>query len=291
MKVFHDPKHKVINFLDERFYTEDNITFYPSVTTILEAYPKGYGFNEYLKKLGFNADAELEKAGNEGSKIHDAIDRWLKGERVSWVDEKGNANYILKEWIMIKKAVEFFIVHKPEILAQEISILDKDLKIGGTIDLVCKINNEIWLIDYKSSNYIWKTHELQLSAYIALWNRSFPEHKINKHGILHLKAMTRGANGDKIQGKGWQLKEFERPWRDAYRVFDHTKNIWNEENPNYIPKNEEYPDFFEMPKGTFKDSRIDQEIKIAQKTPEQRKAKKPVKSDKPLPVAPQENKT
>lgn len=243
MKIFHDPKLKKIDYLDERFYTNDGIKYFPSVTTILEVYPKGYGFNEWLKKLGFNADEELKKAGEEGTKIHDSIERYLKGEELTWVDENGHENYTLGQWKMLLKFVEFQTTYNPEILALESSLLDEELGFGGTIDMVCRINGEIYLIDYKSSNYIWKTHELQLSAYVALWNRFNPELKIRHHRILHLKALTRGeGKGGTIQGKGWQLKEFERPWRDAYKTFEHTKAIWTEENPNYVPKNETYPD-------------------------------------------------
>jgi len=42
-----------IQILDERFYTLDKETYYPSVTTILNAYPKGHYFNEWLKDNGF----------------------------------------------------------------------------------------------------------------------------------------------------------------------------------------------------------------------------------------------
>lgn len=244
MKIFHNPKLKIIDFADERFYTVDQLKYYPSSTTILGVYPKGYGFNEYLKKLGFNADDELRKAGEQGTKIHDAIDRYLHGEELLWVSETGNANYTVEEWKMINRFVEFENTYKPETLAQELSLLDEDLGYGGTIDRVCLINGEVWLIDYKSSNYIHKGHELQLASYIALWNRFNPEQKVQKHGILHLKAQTRGESKTSgvMQGKGWQLKPYERPWHDAFKLFDYTKQIWHEENPNYVPKNEQYPD-------------------------------------------------
>ena len=243
MKIFHNPKLEIIDYLDERFYTFDGLKFFPSSTTILGAYPKGYGFNEWLKKQGFNADEELRKAGEQGTKIHNGIDAYLLGEELTWVREDGQPNYTIEEWKMLNRFVEFENKQKPETLAQEISLLDEELGYGGTIDRVCVIAGEIWLIDYKSSNYIHKSHELQLASYIALWNKMYPEYKIQKHGILHLKAMTRGeSRTGEIQGKGWQLKPIARPWHDAYKVFDHTKAIWNEENPNYVPKNEIFPD-------------------------------------------------
>src|SRR3990167_5325607 len=38
-------------------------------------------------------------------------------------------------------------------------------KYAGTIDLILKINGEIWIIDIKTSNHIQSTYKLQLSAY------------------------------------------------------------------------------------------------------------------------------
>lgn len=249
MKVFHNPKLKVIDYLDERFYTYDGLKFYPSSTTILGVYPKGYGFNEWLKKLGFNADEELRKAGEQGTKIHNSIDLYLNGGQLRWVQEDGTPNYTIDEWKMLNRFVEFENTFKPQTLAQELSLLDEELGYGGTIDRVCVINGEVWMIDYKSSKYIWKSHYLQVSSYIALWNRMYPEYKIQRWGLMHLRSATKGpSKTGSIQGRGWKIEEApkERTWHDYYRTFDHTKAIWNEENPNYVPKNETFPDFLQI---------------------------------------------
>lgn len=244
MKILHDEQAQQINYLDERFYTEDGVTYYPSVTTILEVYPKGYGYTAWLKNMGLNADQIAKDAAAQGSKIHDAIDHYLKGEELLWVASDGSQNFSFEEWMMILKFVEFENKYKPKTIAQEKSLVDADLEWGGTLDRVCIIENELWLVDYKAANYIHKIHELQLAAYRALWNKKNPENKIVRSGILHLKALTRGPDpkGVKIQGKGWKMEEFERPWQDALSLFRHSKSIWKEENPNYTPKNEQYPD-------------------------------------------------
>jgi hypothetical protein len=248
MKLFHDPKAKLIKFLDERYYTLDNVKFYPGVTTILEVYPKGYGFTEYLKKIGMNADAELKKAGDQGTRIHDSIDRYLKGEELLFQNEEAKEpNYTKEEWVMINKFIEFENKYKPVTLAQEIKLVDEEMGCGGTLDRVCIISNELWLVDYKSSNFLHKNHVLQLAAYRAMWNRKFPKYPIRHMGDLHLKASTRGESKNGIiQGKGWQLKEPERPWVEYFKIFEHSRAIWYEENPDFGPKFEEYPDRLKM---------------------------------------------
>ena len=241
MKHFHDVEAKQINFLDERFYTINGEDFYPSVTTVLEAYPKGYGFVQWLKDLGSNADEVVKRAAEQGSRVHDAIDMYLKGNEILWSAE---GNYTLDEWLMILKFVEFWERYKPVILANEETVVSETEKIGGTIDLVCKIGGDIWMIDYKTGNAIHHSHELQLAAYRKIWNEAFPKQQITRSGIMHLRSMTRGEDksGKQMQGKGWAVKEYERPFEDAYRIFGYTYALWREENPNPKPKNMVYPD-------------------------------------------------
>lgn len=278
-KVFHSAVNQRIDFMDERFYTLDKVTFYPSVTTVLNAYPKGAGFNEWLKKNGEQADDILREAGNKGSKVHDAVESLCKGEEVKWTHNYVNTlelqtvdsmakfiedckngleskyhkevqYYSLEEWIMILRFVDFCNEFKPKFIANEINIISVELKLGGTLDIVADIASgkdgkvERWLIDVKTSNYLHTTHELQLAAYAVMFNEKNPDMIIDRTGILWLKAQTRGrdSKGKVMQGAGWQLKEFDRHYLDAFRLFEHVRAIWDEENPNYKPKNMVYPD-------------------------------------------------
>jgi hypothetical protein len=133
------------------------------------------------------------------------------------------------------------------------SLCNSDLRFGGTLDRVYKIGDRNWLIDLKTSNYIHKTHELQLGAYAVLWNH---EAKINNWpmvdnvGILWLKASTRTEKVDPIkgimQGHGWQIKTFDRHYTESFKIFQHVQKIWEEENPNYKPANFYYPDSIKL---------------------------------------------
>jgi len=243
MKIFHNPDVKQINFADERFYTKDDITFYPSVTEVLNVFPKGYGYIQWLKDLGHNSEIVLERAGIVGTNVHDAINKYLNGLEILWADNDGKTNYTLDEWLMILKFKEFMDKFNPSIEASESNFVSDKYKLGGTIDIVAVIDGKRWLIDVKTSNAIYTTHELQISAYAQLWNEANPKKQIDETGILWLKALTRseGKKGT-IQGHGWQMKTFSRSYMDAFKIFEHTREIWNEINPNYKPKNLIYPD-------------------------------------------------
>lgn len=250
MKLFNNNESKRIEVLDERFYQSKNNPgeYYPSVTTILEAYYKGYGFNEWLKQVGYNADEIMRKAGDQGTTVHNMIEKYLLGMKVTWTNEELKPQYSLTEWQMFCKFIEFWTNTSPELITQEFNLVSDTLKFGGTIDFVGKINGEIWLLDWKTSNYLHKSYELQLSAYATAWNELNPDYKIQRTGILWLNAQTRGEDkkGLSIQGKGWQIKEFDRHYSDAFKLFLHTQAIWLEEHPNFKPKNLEYPMEFQM---------------------------------------------
>ncbi len=245
MKTFHKPEDNCVEFLDERFYTRDGETFYPSVTTVLDVYPKGFGYMQWLKDMGSNAGEVLARAGEQGTKVHNAIEKYLKGELVGWAPD-GKVLYSELEWQMIMRFVEFWNTYKPIIIAgPEKTLISETIKVGGTIDIVCEINGELWLIDYKTSNGIYKTHELQLAAYCTLWNEfNIPERHIKRTGDLWLKSRTRGVDktGKKMQGKNWSLVEFDRHYEDGFKLYEHVRRIWDEENPNPKPKNLIYPD-------------------------------------------------
>ena len=50
-------------------------------------------------------------------------------------------------------------------LMVETQLFSRKMRLGGTCDMVARINGETWLIDFKTSNGLYKTHEIQLAAY------------------------------------------------------------------------------------------------------------------------------
>jgi hypothetical protein len=245
--LFHKPALQRIDWLDQRFYQYDSQTYLPSVTEILSVYPKGFGFENWLKDVGNNASQIADRAANSGTKVHNAVETIIAGIEVRWADDAGNAQYTLEEWGMINKFYQFLTKHKPEIIASETQIYTLRHGYAGTIDLVIRMNGKTWLVDVKTSNYLHTGYELQLSAYATAWNENTETHKIDQTGILWLKASTRTeGKKDAIQGPGWQLKTFERPYEQAFKVFQHTHEIWKEENPDPKPKIFSLPDRFQV---------------------------------------------
>lgn len=247
--IIHKPEIFQINVLDNRYYTLDNVTFFPSVTSILEVYPKGFGFNQWLKDVGNNASEIAERAAEQGSRVHNACDQLAKGYELQWINEAGEGVYSLEEWKMILRFKEFIQLSGAKIVHNERSLCSPELGYGGTIDLVIELDGKLWLIDIKTSNYLHTVNELQVAAYAAMYNKEggIPIHQT---GILWLKGSTRTDKIDHAkgiyQGKGWQLKTFDRHYNDAYKIFEYTHKIYLEENPVCKPLNLQYPDTIKL---------------------------------------------
>jgi len=230
---------KQINVLDSRFYRRKE-KYYPSVTSILNYFPKNQFFHSWLKDVGHNSDIIASKAAAEGTQVHSAVEEFLHGNEIQWLDEFGNAKYSMEVWKMILKFAEFWNTHKPELITAEYHLFSDVHEYAGTADLIVRWKGELWLLDVKTSNSLHTSYDLQLAAYATAWNETHDE-KITQTGILWLKASTRGeGKGDKVQGKGWELKSIS-DIENNFKMFKNIQEIYKLENPNHKPSTELLP--------------------------------------------------
>lgn len=234
---------KRIDFCDFRCYQRAEGVYYPSVTSILSALPPSNFFLDWIKETGFNADIIRDKAAREGTQVHEGIEKLLKGEKLDWVDEYGNARYNLNVWKMLLKFQDFYNLVKPETLASEMFLYSDMYKYAGTTDYLCKVGEETWLIDFKTSNHISVNYNLQLSAYgraLSELQGIYPD----RHAVLWLKASTRTQKFDikkgVCQGEGWQLI-FDPDPRKSFDIFRHVQEIYKFLNPKIEPYTRSYP--------------------------------------------------
>jgi hypothetical protein len=232
-----------IEFLDERFYRIADDVYYPSVTTILDVYPKGPNFTQWLKDVGNQAKIIAERAAESGIKVHNAIEKLVAGHEITW-DGK---TYSESEWQGILRFLDFYQNFHPNIIACEFIVVSHKYKYAGTADLVCKINNDTWLIDFKFGNAVYPTYFFQIAAYKNAVEEISGK-KIDKIGILHLKAETRGRDrsGKIMQGAGWKLIEPDKSYDHLLKIFLSVLGIYNEENPESKPKNRIYPSIIKL---------------------------------------------
>lgn len=249
---------KRITFLDKRFYFDEGGNAVPSVTTILEAYPKGAAFFEWLKKNGENSDEIRDEAGRRGSVVHGLTEKFDKGEEVSLLNGNGEIQFSMLEWAMFERYVEFREAN-PEMrpIMIEQNFVDGELGYGGTVDRIFEFRGRRILLDIKTSSLLHEHFFLQLSAYKKMANKSFiaagdheflKAHHVDEVAILWLNAKTRtdkampaaGACGP-CQGKGWQFvpRDTADQIRDFTR-FEATRMLWLAENEDAKPREASY---------------------------------------------------
>lgn len=230
-----------ITTLDERWYQLGE-KFYPSSTWIADQYPKGVPFYRWLADKGWDeAEAIKITAGSKGTKVHKACEDLLKGKELKIDDKYYNESLdkeeelTPEEWHCVMTFKEWHEDYKPEkVVAFEVSGVNPEIGFGGTIDIICVIKGQIWIIDLKTSANIWRSHELQVSSYKRLLPFIEATQKIDvetvKLGILQL-----GYTRNKL--KQYKFTEIE----DKFDLFLHAKAIWEEEITQKLPLQKDYP--------------------------------------------------
>lgn len=236
-----DEEQNQLTFTDLRFYRNEAGEYFPSVTTIIDAFPKPTAFYTWLKDKGQDADEIRDAAGLRGSNSHSLIERYNNGEQVNLMDINGHIAWSTVEWGNLEKWVDFTKRFNPVILKTEFNLICPQLGTAGTIDCVMELDGRRYIVDYKTSNNISDTFFIQLAAYKAMYELAFPEEQIDGVAVMWLSAKTRteGKKGQ-YQGKGYQLLFPDKPIEHYFRLFQYTQALWNEVNGDLKPKNITY---------------------------------------------------
>lgn len=233
-------KNNQITFTDARFYIDPETgLYYPSATTILEAYPKPYALLQWMKEVGKNSDDIRDAAGRRGSTVHTLTEDYDRGEQVNLLGDSGQPMYSMEEWSMFERYTDFSTRFTPQYEMIEQQLICPKLGFAGTMDRVGVIDGMKYLIDIKTSNGIYNSYWLQIAAYReALKVNTGIE--VDGVAILWLNAKTRtnGKKGD-MQGIGWQMVTREDTAKD-FDLFQAVQKLWLAEHENDRPKEFSY---------------------------------------------------
>ena len=228
---------KQITMPDSRYYRR-NGEYYPSITYVLGTYPKGKYFEDWLKKVGYSADHIVRKAADEGTQVHEMCEAFLLGEELQFLDKHGRPQYHPDVWQMFLRFVDFWEEYNPKLIETEVHLFSDEIKVAGTCDMVCEIEidgtTELWIIDFKTSNHLQTTYDLQTAVYGKCYEECYGK-KADRHGLLWLKSSKRKGAKDKMQGKGWEMVESSRTQEENLDIFKTVKKLFDLENPKHSP--------------------------------------------------------
>ena len=142
----------------QKYILEDG-TKAPSVTTIIS---QKLGWNKqalinWAKRqtmIGKDADAVLQDAADIGTLLHLLIEAHQRGFDIDTGDFTRNQTE--KALVCFGGYLEWVEKVKFKPLASETVIVDEEQRIGGTIDCVGKIGDDLVLIDWNSSIFLYK---------------------------------------------------------------------------------------------------------------------------------------
>ena len=228
---------KQITMPDSRYY-QRNGEYYPSITYVLGSYPKGKFFEDWLKKVGYSSEYIVKKAAEQGTQTHEMIEDYLNGKELNFLSSSGNPMYDPSVWQMFLRFVDFWEEYKPKLIETEVHLFSDEIKVAGTCDMVCEIEidgkTELWIIDFKTSNHLQTTYDLQTAIYGKCYEECFGK-KADRYGVLWLKSSKRKAAVGKIQGKNWEMYESKRTQEENIDIFMTVKKLFDLENPRHSP--------------------------------------------------------
>lgn len=165
----------------------------PGTTTIIGRFKDSGGLLRWAFKQGKEGKAKLydesEKAADIGTCAHGMVELSICGKSASEIDDYVKATLADPE--MQLKAYSAFGAYeswaknfKVKIIEQELQLVSERHRYGGTLDAMGLIDNQLVLLDWKTSNSVYSDYLIQLAAYRNLWEENFPDKPIT--GGFHL---------------------------------------------------------------------------------------------------------
>lgn len=239
-----------INLFDQRFYkvkigNKEYDLF--SVTSWLDAFPKGEAYKNWLKNTK-DPEELREEAAQLGSISHQAIEATLKGHKVRFED-LGNDLDAWERFLCFGNFYADLMTNPSKTLGikgiksvtfqsnmVEIIVYDLDLKTAGTVDAVIGIELEdgkmiYGVLDWKTGGNIYPTAEIQAATYIYMFKKLY---KVDEclGFIIHLNP--------KLNKNGYRVKQIEDPEYEL-KMFRATQELYRRAFGEPTPKYRTYP--------------------------------------------------
>lgn len=186
---------KILYELDPSSYKNIRKTIYsydgipvPRVTDIISStmpIDNLIGWANHVGRQGKSNTAITNDSAKKGELVHNAIEDYLQNDNmldISKIDyghrfAVDNAWKAFLLWWDIMKNIG------AEVLLQEQPLVTKYF--GGTLDILIKVNNKKYLLDFKTSSAIRESHVLQLSAYRLMVRQIYGE-EVDGVGLIRL---------------------------------------------------------------------------------------------------------
>ena len=170
----------------------------PSVSRLMEP----------LKDSAYHGISEktLRRAAEKGSSVHDSIENFIKFQILDVNPEHR---------LFFDAFMDWWEENQPIVVGSEIRIYHKILRYGGTIDLLCYIQDKLTLIDFKTT---YALQDITCGVQLEAYEKALASHgvQVEDKMILHLK------RDGKFKEKHYPVSESAR-----WRVFGALKCVYD----------------------------------------------------------------
>ena len=195
------------------FRDNKDLGYFPSSTTILNAYPQSAHLTRWIAEHGMEeAERIRDDAGISGTAVHTAIENLIAGQTLLRV------GYSLKEWWKISTFVSWWQEYKPEVLATEVALFSKKYKFAGRVDCIAKINGKITVVDWKTSGSLHEHFPLQFASYAQAVEEN-TDLKVEQTAVVQMGSKSKA---------GYKYVEYP-DWKKHLKVFTHVYATWKYE--------------------------------------------------------------
>jgi hypothetical protein len=261
-----------VTVADERWYLRSStdpvsgIPVYkgvPSVTWIGSFYPKGIGYYKWLGEHGWDeSQALMREAGEKGSAVHLAIEMILDGQEFridTKVADKTNGTereLTFEELECVKSFCDYLAELEQDYIVQTIRngmvLVSDQHNYGGTLDWLTLLTPKAegknplkldgptpWLFDFKTSQQVWRSAEMQVSAYKRTIENGENPVELEDGGYLDVTNFRIAILqvGYRLNKKKWKFTEIA----DCFDLFLTAQTIWQREVGDEQPRVVDFP--------------------------------------------------
>jgi hypothetical protein len=164
------------------------------------------GRNSMVQALKETPWTKRDTAAIRGTDIHALADRIAHGDEVDVPDH---------HLAPLQGYVAWLDAWHPQVIWTERPCASRKWQIAGTADVVCTINDETWLIDWKTSAGVYGDNALQVAAYghcefyVDTEGNEQPMPHIDRYGIVHIQPG---------ETQLYEVTDPEAAWKDFLHV-------------------------------------------------------------------------
>lgn len=170
---------------------------------LLQVLEKGHRIDKYHIEEAKNKHTEVkESAATLGSRIHDWIEKYVKGEKPSMPTDD---SVILG----VNAFLDWVEEHKVKFVESETPIFSEKYDFTGTADAVARFGKKkgLYLIDYKTGNALYDSVMMQTAAYARAYEEMTGEKIIGRWAIRLEKRSEEEFKQD-MEDKGKMNEEY-----------------------------------------------------------------------------------